>query len=247
MSRYDEILSQLRLEAKVMIELKTVIEGFERRAEVEIPKLFWALVKEEGYSFVDARARVEHDCIQIWKKGTIRDAFPIEAKDPVKSKAGKLGRRKQLELIQIRSNTYEPNHEQADLPNFICSNDRQAPCTSFRYNKGIEMFTFTEGQISSIEQVISNNLESKPEQADLKDIEVEIRKVVLSDDKPCVNAQLLSVAERLALRATVIACRRLLFELTCHLEHVESERDMYGRLYQSSINNTGNITQAKYL
>jgi hypothetical protein len=72
---YDELLNVARGSAKVLI-----------------PKLCAALKRENpNYSNYDIREIVMKDCIQIWKKATIRDALPKEYKEKTKQKAGIMG------------------------------------------------------------------------------------------------------------------------------------------------------------
>jgi hypothetical protein len=50
-----------------------------------------------NYSNYDIREIVTKDCIEIWQKGTIRNALPEEYKDKLKQEYGREGRQKQLE------------------------------------------------------------------------------------------------------------------------------------------------------
>jgi hypothetical protein len=80
-STYDQLLEQARGTAKCWI-----------------PKLCEALRRENSeMSNDDIRERVTQDCLPIWQKSTIRDAFPAEYKQKEKAQAGKKGRLKQLE------------------------------------------------------------------------------------------------------------------------------------------------------
>jgi hypothetical protein len=77
---YDELLKVARGSAKELI-----------------PKLCAALKRENpNYSNYDIREIVMKDCIEIWQKGTIKNALPDEYKEKVRQEQGKLGRQEQL-------------------------------------------------------------------------------------------------------------------------------------------------------
>src|SRR5919198_1531173 len=45
---------------------------------------------------------IEHDCVDLWSKATIRKYLPTEAKDPKKQKAGKIGgENKKKAILQV--------------------------------------------------------------------------------------------------------------------------------------------------
>jgi hypothetical protein len=78
MSHYDEVLKEARSKAT-------------GSAREYIPKLFHILVDEDKRSPEEARAIIEHDLISYWSKATVSKFIPKEAKDEIKSKAGKEG------------------------------------------------------------------------------------------------------------------------------------------------------------
>jgi hypothetical protein len=62
----------------------------------------------------DCRDKIEHDCVDIWSKATIRKYLPPEAKDPMKRQAGKMGgdekknkKKKAMLLLVAEQNTTE--------------------------------------------------------------------------------------------------------------------------------------------
>lgn len=64
-------------------------------AKEYIPKMYEAVRSENpNHTPEDIRERITKDCIKIWKKRTILEALPDEAKDPEKQKAGHLGQKK---------------------------------------------------------------------------------------------------------------------------------------------------------
>lgn len=78
MSRYDEVLDEARKKGELI-------------ANKYIFELYNTLRDEENLQPEDCRAKIEHDCSDLWSKATIRKFLPEEAKNPKKSKAGKLG------------------------------------------------------------------------------------------------------------------------------------------------------------
>ena len=87
MSHYDDVLEELR-------------EKGQRLANKYIVELYIILRDEEKLPPRDCRARIEHDCLDLWSKATIRKYLPDEAKDSLKQKAGKMGgEAKKAELV----------------------------------------------------------------------------------------------------------------------------------------------------
>ena len=54
-------------------------------------EIYTILREEEHLPPEDCRAKIEQDCLDLWSKTTIRKFLPEEAKNPKKSKAGKIG------------------------------------------------------------------------------------------------------------------------------------------------------------
>lgn len=69
-------------------------------ADKRIPELYWILREEERKSPEDARAIIERDLIDTWSRATIDKHMPTEAKDEQKIKAGKIGRKKQMDSVR---------------------------------------------------------------------------------------------------------------------------------------------------
>ena len=76
-SHYDAILNELK-------------EKGERLANEYILELYTILRDEEKLPPEDCRAKIEHDCIDLWSKATIRKYLPSESKDSKKQLAGKI-------------------------------------------------------------------------------------------------------------------------------------------------------------
>ena len=78
MSHYDEVLSNLK-------------EKGHKLANQYIVELYAILRDEERLPAEDCRAKIEHDCLDLWSKATIRKCIPPETRDPKKQIAGKIG------------------------------------------------------------------------------------------------------------------------------------------------------------
>jgi len=78
LSHYDECLKELK-------------EKGEKLANQYVLELYTILRDEEKLPREDCRARIEHDCLDLWSKATIRKYLPPEAKDFKKRAAGKVG------------------------------------------------------------------------------------------------------------------------------------------------------------
>jgi hypothetical protein len=98
-SHYDDILNELRQKG-------------ERLANQYIVELYIILRDEEKMPPEDCRDKIEHDCVDLWSRATIRKYLPPEAKDPKKRKAGKMGgeekeKNKKKAMIILAQNTTE--------------------------------------------------------------------------------------------------------------------------------------------
>ena len=76
----------------------------------------------------DCRAKIEHDCIDLWSKATIRKFLPQDAKDVKKQKAGKAGgeKKKELQLLAAQNGARTNLAE-----NYSVSQKEEEPGTSF--------------------------------------------------------------------------------------------------------------------
>ena len=95
-SHYDQVLNELRQKG-------------EKLANQYIVELYIILRDEEKMPPEDCRDKIEHDCVDIWSKATIRKYLPPEAKDPKKRQAGKMGgeNKKKAMLLLAQQNTAE--------------------------------------------------------------------------------------------------------------------------------------------
>jgi hypothetical protein len=78
LSHYDDVLEELRHKGQKL-------------ANQYIVELYIILRDEEKLPPEDCRAKIEHDCLDLWSKATIMKYLPPEAKDTKKQKAGKMG------------------------------------------------------------------------------------------------------------------------------------------------------------
>jgi hypothetical protein len=77
LSHYDDVLEELKQKGQNL-------------ANQYIVELYLILRYEEKLPPKDCRAKIEHDCLDLWSKATIRKYLPDEAKDTLKQKAGKM-------------------------------------------------------------------------------------------------------------------------------------------------------------
>jgi hypothetical protein len=90
LSHYDDVLQELR-EKGQMLANKYIVE------------LYNILRDEEKLLPRDCRARIEHDCLDLWSKATIRKYLPDEAKNSFKQKAGKMGGEAKKTMVVVAS------------------------------------------------------------------------------------------------------------------------------------------------
>jgi hypothetical protein len=91
-SHYDDILNELRQKG-------------ERLANQYIVELYNILRDEEKMPPEDCRDKIEHDCVDLWSKATIRKYLPPESKDPKKRQAGKMGGNRKKAMLLLVQNT----------------------------------------------------------------------------------------------------------------------------------------------
>jgi hypothetical protein len=70
--------------------LKELKEKGKKLADQYIPNLYIILRDEEKIPPEDCRAKIEHDCLDLWSRATIRKYLPPEAMNPKKQIAGKV-------------------------------------------------------------------------------------------------------------------------------------------------------------
>jgi transcription antitermination factor NusA-like protein len=68
-----------------------------------IVELCLILRDEEKLPPKDCSTKIEHDCLDLWSKATIRKYLPDEAKDTLKQKAGKMGGEAKKAMLVIAS------------------------------------------------------------------------------------------------------------------------------------------------
>ena len=93
-NHYDDILDELRQKGK-------------RLANQYIVELYNILRDDEKMPPVDCRDKIEHDCVDLWSKATIRKYLPPESKDPKKREAGKIGGDRNKAMLMIAQNSEE--------------------------------------------------------------------------------------------------------------------------------------------
>ena len=92
MSHYEDVLNEAK-------------EKREKLAAQYIPELYYILRDEEKLPPEDCRARIEHDCLDLWSRATIRKYLPDEAKDFKKQAAGKVGAENKKKALLLVAQT----------------------------------------------------------------------------------------------------------------------------------------------
>src|SRR5215208_4359197 len=93
-SHYDDVLNELRQKG-------------EKLANQYIVELYNILRDEEKMPPEDCRDKIEHDCVDLWSKATIRKYLPPESKDPKKRQAGKMGGNRKKAMLLLAQNAGE--------------------------------------------------------------------------------------------------------------------------------------------
>jgi hypothetical protein len=130
-SHYDNVLRELK-------------ENGEKFANQYIVELYIILREEEKLPPEDCRAKIEHDCLDLWSKATIRKYLPPEAKDFKKQAAGKAGsenkkNKKALLLVSQSENGARINLAE----NNSVSQKEEEPGTSFHKELDQQLSTRT--------------------------------------------------------------------------------------------------------
>src|SRR5215210_4302236 len=93
MQTYDLLLLEIRTK---VLNLNNIIRT---TAKEYIPQLYQSLCHENSnITTLDARERIEKDCLELWSKRTIIDALPDEAKNLKKQKAGRQKHKNQKQI-----------------------------------------------------------------------------------------------------------------------------------------------------
>jgi hypothetical protein len=91
LSHYDDVLEELRQKGQKL-------------ANQYLVDLYIILRDEEKLLPRDCRAKIEHDCLDLWSKATIRKYLPSETKDPLKQRAGKVGAKCKKAMLLVTQN-----------------------------------------------------------------------------------------------------------------------------------------------
>jgi hypothetical protein len=142
MGHYDEVLSQLK-------------EKGHKLANQYVVELYTILRDEEKLPPEDCRAKIEHDCVDLWSKATIRKCLPTEARDPKKQNAGKIGgenkqKKKKALLVIAGSENVQSTDLEESRP--INQNEEDSARTNLAENASINQKE-EESRTSFLEEV----------------------------------------------------------------------------------------------
>jgi hypothetical protein len=155
LSHYDDVLRELRQKGQIL-------------ANKYIVELYNILRDEEKLPPQDCRSKIEHDCIDLWSKVTIRKYLSPEAKDTKKQKAGKLGgeKKKELQLLAAQNGGARINLAEDD------SNSQNEAESRTSHNE----HTQKSVGFSKPEHDISKVIEDKDNR--IKELEAEVEELV---------------------------------------------------------------------
>ena len=115
-------------------KLKKKVDALRQTTAKEyVPKMYHALRNETlNLTPEDARGRIENDCRGIWKKRTILEFLPDEAKDPEKQESGRLGKKKHNSAAVTAAPLAKKKEIMIDTDGNTIENGSVLTTTSFR-------------------------------------------------------------------------------------------------------------------
>jgi hypothetical protein len=204
---YDELLAELKQKGG-------------RLANEYIIRLYSTLREEENLPPEDCRAKIEHDCLDLWSKATIRKYLPPEAKDFKKQAAGKTGsenkknKKKALLLVAHSQNDARTNLAENDS----VSQNEEETTTSF-HNE-------VEQELSS-RTIFPELLEANKIIAD-KDSTIERltkeNEELLKQHNPTSQGQSIAIQQDLKSRSDLAKKDALIAELKLQIDRLEEQK-----------------------
>jgi archaellum component FlaC len=155
LSHYDDVLRELRQKGQIL-------------ANKYIVELYNILRDEEKLPPQDCRSKIEHDCIDLWSKATIRKYLSPEAKDTKKQKAGKLGveKKKELQVLAAQNGGARINLAEDD------SNSQNEAESKTSHNELQKL----SARVTTPERNITKVIEDKDKR--IKELEAELEELV---------------------------------------------------------------------
>jgi hypothetical protein len=136
LSHYDEVLQEARQKGELI-------------ANKYIFELYSILRDEEHLEPEDCRAKIEQDCVDLWSKATIRKFLPEEAKNPKKSKAGKIRAEQKKKLDEEEELKTSQLIEQTTDGNIITTTSSNSSSSSGARTNLAENDSFSQEEVES--------------------------------------------------------------------------------------------------
>jgi hypothetical protein len=145
----------------LLTEATTKAEAWRATAKDYVPRMYAALRSENSnLSRLDAKDRIQKDCINIWSRRTILDALPDEAKDPEKQKSGRLGQKKRNFAALTAAQNQQPQKEimvVAEEATSSCVDDHDNNDRSANLNQPVRQLTVRADNDLSYSALLNEN------------------------------------------------------------------------------------------
>jgi hypothetical protein len=176
-SHYDDVLNELRQKG-------------ERLANQYIVELYNILRDEEKMPPEDCRDKIEHDCVDLWSKATIRKYLPPEAKDPKKRQAGKMGgEQKKKAMLLMAENTEQGARINLAEDDSYQQNKQESDTFLNKLNQQLEARQPTQ-ELYDISKMLSDK-DSEIERLKQQTVELQVKMTKIANSEVMLSTDLL--------------------------------------------------------
>jgi hypothetical protein len=179
-SHYDDILNEQRQKG-------------EKLANQYIVELYNILRDEDKMPPEDCRDKIEHDCVDLWSKATIRKYLPPEVKDPKKQQAGKMGgeNKKKAMLLLAQQNTAEGEGARTILAENDSDNQNKQESQTFlnELNQQLEARKPTQ-ELYDVSKILDDK-DSEIERLKQQTVELQVKMTKVANGKVMLSTDLL--------------------------------------------------------
>jgi hypothetical protein len=176
-SHYDDVLNELRQKG-------------EKLANQYIVELYIILRDEEKMPPEDCRDKIEHDCVDIWSKATIRKYLPPEAKDPKKRLAGKMGgEQKKKAMLLMAENTEQGARINIAEDDSYQQNKQESETFLNKLNQQLEAREVSQ-ELYDISKMLSDK-DSEIERLKQQTVELQVKMTKIANSEVMLSTDLL--------------------------------------------------------
>jgi hypothetical protein len=176
-SHHNEVLNELRQKG-------------EKLANQYIVKLYNILRDEEKMLPEDCRDKIEHDCVDIWSKATIRKYLPPEAKDPKKRLAGKMGgEQKKKAMLLMAENTEQGARINIAEDDSYQQNKQESETFLNKLNQQLEAREVSQ-ELYDISKMLSDK-DSEIERLKQQTVELQVKMTKIANSEVMLSTDLL--------------------------------------------------------